>query len=81
MEFLKKFTSHPDQKLQVDQIESKSNPALLPVQWIGKQAYSASTIDNDKSDVKHKIILVPFADAGQTGGSIKVWMPLIVTAK
>lgn len=81
MEFLKKIPADPDQKIQVEKAESKSNPALLPEQWIGKQAYSVSIIENDKSGSKHKFILVPFADAGQTGGAIKVWLPLILTEK
>lgn len=47
-----------------------SCPEMLPKQWIGKQAYSL-TLNNS-----NKLILVPFADASQTGASIKVWMPL-----
>jgi DUF1680 family protein len=47
-----------------------SCPELLPKQWIGKQAYSLMLSSGKK------LILVPFADASQTGASIKVWMPL-----
>jgi DUF1680 family protein len=43
---------------------------LLPKQWIGKQAYSFMLTN------KSKLVLVPFADASQTGASMKVWMPL-----
>ena len=44
---------------------------LLPAGWIGKQAYSM-----DISKKNEKIILVPFADASQTGGNMRVWLPL-----
>ena len=45
--------------------------ALLPAGWIGKQAY---TIVNAQKSNREKVILVPFADASQTGGSISTWM-------
>ncbi len=48
----------------------KNCSALLPKQWIGKQAYSYLL------DHKNQLVLVPFADAGQTGASLKVWMPI-----
>ncbi len=44
---------------------------LLPAGWIGRQAYSM-----DLSTKNEKIILVPFADASQTGGDMRVWLPL-----
>ena len=45
--------------------------ALLPEGWIGSQLYSAKANYNGKSiDLK----LVPFADAGQTGGEVRVWI-------
>ncbi len=50
--------------------DGKNCSELLPKQWIGKQAYSYML------DHKNQIVLVPFADAGQTGASLKVWMPL-----
>jgi DUF1680 family protein len=50
--------------------DGKNCSELLPKQWIGKQAYSYLL------DHKNQLVLVPFADAGQTGTSLKVWMPL-----
>jgi len=44
--------------------------SLLPVNWIGKQLFPVYYSDGTK------LILIPFADAGQTGGSIRVWLPL-----
>lgn len=44
--------------------------SLLPANWIGKQVYPVYYSDGTK------LILIPFADAGQSGGSIKVWLPL-----
>lgn len=80
------FDSKINSKDVIDQLKegklqfadrSISNSFLkgLPKQWIGKQLYEvrANTINgvtNNKS-----ILLVPFADASQTGGIIKVWLP------
>ncbi len=44
--------------------------SLLPATWIGKQVFPVYYSDGTK------LILIPFADASQTGGSIKVWLPL-----
>jgi DUF1680 family protein len=44
--------------------------AALPSQWIGHQAYIYME-DNGK-----KLVLVPFADAGQTGAKTQVWIPV-----
>ena len=43
---------------------------LLPVQWIGHQAYSFTESDGNK------LVLVPFADAGQYGAKTQVWLPV-----
>ncbi len=44
--------------------------SLLPANWIGKQVYPVYYSDGSTLN------LIPFADAGQSGGSIKVWLPL-----
>jgi DUF1680 family protein len=44
--------------------------ATLPAQWIGRQAYSY--IQDDGKN----LVLVPFADAGQTGATMQVWLPV-----
>jgi hypothetical protein len=49
----------------------------LPQQWIGKQAYAVKIVDREKN----AIVMVPFADAGQTGGDIKVWIPMNIANK
>lgn len=44
---------------------------LLPDKWVGFQIFSANAFYKGKPvDLK----LVPFADAGQTGGDIRVWI-------
>jgi DUF1680 family protein len=53
--------------------ENKTISNVLPKQWIGKQVYEVKTKDNQT------INLVPFADASQTGGAMKVWLPLNVS--
>jgi DUF1680 family protein len=44
---------------------------ILPVNWIGKQAYSVGILNKNE-----KIVLVPFAEASQTDGDMMVWLPL-----
>jgi DUF1680 family protein len=49
---------------------------VLPTNWIGKQAYSLNIINKNE-----KIVLVPFAEASQTGGEMRVWLPLDIKNK
>ncbi len=44
----------------------------LPAEWIGKQAY-ATTFRNAAGQPQ-SLILVPYAEAGQTGGTANVWI-------
>ena len=76
-EFLTTHQLKSDQRLFIDKPETTSKVDLLPKQWIGKQAWSESVIDENNNSAKQQFILVPFADASQTGGGIKVWMPMI----
>jgi hypothetical protein len=48
-----------------------NEPGILPMNWIGRQAYSVSI-----SNKNEKIVLVPFAEASQTDGDMRVWLPL-----
>jgi DUF1680 family protein len=45
---------------------------ILPIHWVGKQAYSINIINNEK------MLLVPFADASQTEGDMRVWLPFSI---
>lgn len=67
-----------EQRIVVEKPDDKVITDVLPNQWIGKQSYGVSIMGNKKSKTKNQLILVPFADASQTGGNIKVWMPLII---
>ncbi len=78
IDLIKKYQFGFNQKLTVEKPTSTTNPNLLPVQWIGKQAYSVTVTGSKHYDEKEQLTLVPFADASQTGGAIKVWMPLTV---
>ena len=80
-ELLKRYQFESNQKLFVENAGNITKTDLLPKQWIGDQAYSVTITGSEKNGVKQQITLVPFADASQTGGAIKVWMPLIVTGK
>jgi len=64
-----------NQKFTFQKFESKNSSALLPKQWIGKQVYQVKIATDEY------INLVPYADASQTGGVVKVWLPLNVSKK
>lgn len=49
----------------------KNETKILSSNWVGNQAYSLG-IENKNE----KIILVPFAEASQTEGEMRVWLPL-----
>jgi DUF1680 family protein len=57
-------------QLQLPKIILKENSSVLPDGWIGNQAYSFSESNGSN------LVLVPFADAGQTGSKTQVWIPL-----
>ena len=59
-----------DKNFVIDKAKFINESQILPQEWIGKQAYSLDILNN-----KEKIILVPFADASQTGGDMRVWLP------
>ncbi len=44
---------------------------LLPKDWFGSQVFNVKAIYNGKPA---DVVLVPFADAGQTGGEVRVWV-------
>ncbi|MBC7721901.1 MAG: hypothetical protein H7068_07730, partial [Pedobacter sp.] len=52
-------------------IQLKTATSLLPTPWIGNEKFQvkASSNNTDKN-----IILVPYADASQTGGAIATWL-------
>lgn len=78
VEIIKKYQFGINQKLLVETPGSTSDADVLPEQWIGKQAYTVNIIDRKKHEANEQFVLVPFADASQTGGDIKVWLPLDV---
>ena len=59
-------------KLSLDSPKiSPVSKALLPGSWIGSQIYTSKALYDGKPI---DLILVPFADASQTGGDIRVWI-------
>ena len=52
-------------------IQLEDAPTLLPQNWVGTQAYQVKAM---VKGVPEKLILVPYADAGQTGGTISTWL-------
>jgi DUF1680 family protein len=77
-DFIKNYQFGSGQKLSVKEPSNKSDAALLPAGWIGKQAYKVNIPGNNSNEKTGQLVMVPFADASQTGGRIKVWMPLDV---
>lgn len=57
--------------IPVDNLNLVNESKILPNNWFGKQAYSLTMLNNNE-----KIIMVPFAEASQTEGEMKVWLPL-----
>jgi len=61
--------SNAKENIGVAKINSANEFKILPKNWIGKQAYSLDILNQ-------KVYLVPFAEASQTGGDMRVWLPL-----
>jgi hypothetical protein len=58
--------------IAISNTKPENESKILPTQWVGKQAYSIDIINNEK------MILVPFADASQTEGDMRVWLPFSI---
>lgn len=63
--------SNSKEAVSIGNLSLANESKLLPTNWIGKQAYSINLLNK-----KEKIILVPFADASQTDGDMRVWLPI-----
>jgi uncharacterized protein len=57
-------------QLQLPKIILSETSSVLPDGWIGSQAYSFAEGNGSN------LVLVPFADAGQTGSKTQVWISL-----
>jgi len=75
---VKNLLSITEQKLLVKKPGNNSEADVLPKEWIGQQAYKVNIVTPEKQKRKQQIVLVPFADASQTGVDVKVWLPLTV---
>ena len=56
---------------EIGNLNLVNKQSILPINWIGKQAYSVDMLGGNK-----QLFLVPFADASQTKGDMIVWLPL-----
>jgi uncharacterized protein len=79
IDLLKQYQFTPNQKMTVEKPVNKNDSAILPGQWIGQQAYTVNITDKKNNEANKPLILVPFADASQTGGAVKVWLPLNIS--
>ncbi len=59
------------ENILLDKIRLINAPSYLPAQWIGRQAYAVELPGKNVN-----MVLVPVAEASQTEGEIKVWLPL-----
>jgi DUF1680 family protein len=73
---LKNYSLQPVQNVVVSQPEVTNKPGVFPKGWIGQQAFTIGVADKANVGRKQEWLLVPFADASQTGGAMKVWLPL-----
>jgi DUF1680 family protein len=57
--------------IQPDAVQLKEAASILPAKWVGLQAYQLEAKVKGKNE---QIILVPYADASQTGGEVITWL-------
>ncbi len=69
------FISTANENVEIVKQKPANEIKVLPKNWIGKQAYSFDVLFKNETRLK-QIYLVPFADAGQTEGDMRVWLPL-----
>jgi len=58
-------------KLDTENVALQNLPSALSAQWIGGSAFQVKGFENN---AEKKFILVPYADASQTGGTISTWI-------
>jgi DUF1680 family protein len=59
-------------RIDARKVHVQSSGSKLPAMWVGNQIYSLKAKDDQGRLVA--ITLVPFADAGQEGGNVRVWL-------
>ncbi len=57
------------------QANHDSSMVDLPANWIGHQVYGIALPDPHDPAAFRPLLLVPFADAGQRGDGVRVWIP------
>ncbi len=80
-ELLKTYPPGLGRIIWAEKPSGKNHSGLLPKQWIGDQAYIANINEKENKKSGLSLILVPYADASQTGGSVKVWLPLVLSGR
>lgn len=69
------FLSNAKEKIEIGKILASNVDKVLPPNWIGTQAYSFDILNKNET-APTQLFLVPFADASQTGGDMRVWLPV-----
>ena len=80
-ELLKTYPPGSGRMILAEKPADKNHSGLLPKQWIGDQAYIANINEKENKKSGRSLTLVPYADASQTGGSVKVWLPLVLSGR
>ncbi len=70
------FPNSNNAAMKITMPPAADNRTVLPVNWIGRQAYPINIQEGGGQAANQTLWLVPFADAGQTGADIRVWMPV-----
>lgn len=60
-----------DFKTSATGVQLQEAKSALPEKWVGNQAYRVAAEVNGKTE---NVVLVPYADAGQTGGVVTTWL-------
>ncbi|MBK8878534.1 MAG: glycoside hydrolase family 127 protein [Haliscomenobacter sp.] len=63
--------SNSKEGVSISPLSLANESGILPANWVGKQAYSVKLLNSNE-----KIVLVPFAEASQAGGEMRVWLPV-----
>lgn len=70
-DYVNELISNSKSDIIISSSNFKNESKILPINWIGKQAYSVNILNKNE-----KIVLVPFAEASQTEGDMRVWLPV-----
>jgi hypothetical protein len=75
-DMLNLFSNLGNTDMKITIPNAPGNTTALPGNWVGRQVYSINIKPGNAQNTGQSLWLVPFADAGQTGAEVRVWMPV-----